>query len=58
MERVLEDGIVKLMFFTSKIQDFGPGTAFTITINPAVVIFGFENIEATRAAVEATVLAS
>ena len=48
MERVLEDGIVKLMFFTSKIQDFGPGTAFTITINPAVVIFGFENIEATR----------
>lgn len=41
---VLADGIEKLVLFAAKIEDLSPVEPFAVAINPAAVIFGFEDV--------------
>lgn len=50
---ILTDGIIELMFFAAKIEDFGPFSAVGVAIDPATVIFGFKDVNAAGAECEA-----
>lgn len=40
---VLHDGVIKLIFSTAKVKYSSPVFLVRIAVNPAAVIFGFEN---------------